>query len=127
MTDDLDARGRAMLDAVYGEGFAASRVPAPGHAVTDETVRHLFGEIWNRPGLALRDRRLLVLGATAMLGRADLVEIQARGSLASGDLTAAELREACLQLQFYVGWGNGTQVVAGVEAAIAAESTDSDA
>ena len=41
-----------------------------------KTAEILFGEIWNRPQLSIRDRRLLVIGATAMLGRADLIEQQ---------------------------------------------------
>jgi 4-carboxymuconolactone decarboxylase len=84
----------------------------------EKTVDHLFGEVWSRPGLSIRDRRLLVIGATAALGRADLIEIQVRGALANGELSAEELREAVLQLQYYVGWGNGTALNNGVEAAL---------
>jgi 4-carboxymuconolactone decarboxylase len=64
--------------------------------------------------------RLLVIGATAALGRVDLVEIQVRGALANGELSAGELRVAVLQLQYYVGWGNGTQLNNGAEAALRA-------
>jgi 4-carboxymuconolactone decarboxylase len=112
-----DEYGRAMMDRIYGEGFSSS-LPADGGPMLDDTVRHLFGEIWSRPGLSIRDRRLLVLGATAAIGRADLIEIQVRGALANGELTPEQLREAVLHLQYYVGWGNGTQVSKGVEAAI---------
>ncbi|GAA3573726.1 carboxymuconolactone decarboxylase family protein [Amycolatopsis ultiminotia] len=110
-------RGRAMMDQVYGEGFSKS-LPAETTPMLEKTVEHLFGEIWSRPGLSVRDRRLLVLGATAALGRADLIRIQVQGALAGGDLTAEQLREAVLHLQYYVGWGNGTQVHNGVEAAL---------
>jgi 4-carboxymuconolactone decarboxylase len=109
--------GLKTMDAVYGPGFSAT-MPRDINPMLHDTIDHLFGEIWSRPGLSIRDRRLLVIGATAALGRADLIEIQARGALDNDELSPGELREAVLQLHYYVGWGNGTQVNNGVEAAI---------
>jgi 4-carboxymuconolactone decarboxylase len=109
--------GLKTMDAVYGPGFSET-MPDVSNPMLQDTIDHLFGEIWSRPGLSIRDRRLLVIGATAALGRADLIAIQARGALENGELSAGELREAVLQLHYYVGWGNGTQVNQGVEAAI---------
>ncbi|CAN5623263.1 hypothetical protein BH10ACT9_BH10ACT9_16870 [soil metagenome] len=111
-------RGLATMDAVYGTGLAAA-MPTDRTPTLTMTIDHLFGEIWSRPGLSIRDRRLLVLGATAALGRADLIETQARGALVNGELTEEELEEAVLQLHYYVGWGNGTAVQSGVAAALA--------
>ncbi|CAN5814900.1 carboxymuconolactone decarboxylase family protein [soil metagenome] len=110
--------GLETMDAVYGAGFSAA-MPEGSNPMLDDTIDHLFGEIWSRPGLSVRDRRLLVMGATAALGRADLIEVQTRGALVNNELSPGELREAVLQLHYYVGWGNGTQVHNGVEAAIA--------
>lgn len=115
---DRYQRGLEVMDEVYGPGFSQALDGQSG-AFLDETVGHLFGEIWNRPGLSTRDRRLLVLGATAALGRADLVQVQARGALVSGDCTAEELHESVLQLAFYVGWGNATSVHEGIARAVA--------
>ena len=112
-------QGLKVMDEVYGAGFTDT-LPREYTPVLEKTVEHLFGEIWSRPGLSVRDRRLLVIGATAALGRADLIEIQVRGALANRELSAEELREAVLQLQYYVGWGNGSQVNSGVEAALRA-------
>lgn len=126
MNDDARRRGLAMMDAVYGAGFSDG-MPEAHSPMLDDTIEHLFAEVWSRPGLSVRDRRLLVLGATAALGRADLIEIQARGALANGELTAEQLREAVLQLHYYVGWGNGTQVHKGVEAALAAAEAEENA
>ena len=120
MTEERDEaqmqRGYKMVDAVYGEGSSDVMAGATG-AFIEETVGHLFGDIWSRPHLSLRDRRLLVLGATAALGRKDLVEIQVRGALANGEFTDAELDEAALMLAFYVGWGNGSATWQGIAAA----------
>lgn len=111
-------RGLAVMDAVYGEGLRQS-MPEVSTPFTDTTAEHLFGEVWTRPGLSIRERRLLVLGATAALGRADLVQIQVRGALAARDMTPDQLREAVLQLAYYVGWGNATATHQGIEAALA--------
>ena len=89
------------------------------------TVKHLFGEVWDRPGLSIRDRRLLVLGATVMLGRTDLVETQVKGALRAGDMDAEQLEEAVLQLAFYTGWGNATAMWHGVQAALKAVAAES--
>jgi 4-carboxymuconolactone decarboxylase len=122
---DARERGLATMDTVYGPGFAAT-MPESDEPMLVETVEHLFGEIWNRPGLSIRDRRLLVLGATAALGRADLIEVQVTGALANGELDETALDEAVLQLQFYVGWGNGTRVREGVRAALARRRAQDD-
>ncbi|MCW2511145.1 MAG: hypothetical protein JWR11_187 [Mycobacterium sp.] len=119
---DTTELGLKIMDAVYGPGFSAT-MPKDRNPMLQDTIDHLFGEIWNRPGLSIRDRRLLVIGATAALGRADLIEIQVGGALTNDELTPGELREAVLQLHYYVGWGNGTQVNNGVEAAITDHET----
>lgn len=118
---DRTELGLTTMEAVYGHAVADS-IPQQRTPALEKTVDHLFGEIWSRPGLSIRDRRLLVMGATAMLGRDDLIEVQVRGALANNELTAAELREAVLQLYYYVGWGNGTALERGVEAALAASA-----
>lgn len=112
------AKGIEALKTIYGEQSAAYIAAAPSSPYVDETVEHLFADVWSRPGLSLRDRRLLVLGATAMLGRADLVEIQVKGGLLNGDFDKEQLEEATLQLAYYVGWGNSSAVSAGISAAL---------
>ncbi|MET0704280.1 MAG: NAD-binding protein, partial [Mycobacterium sp.] len=114
---DRTETGLATMDQVYGPGLADA-MPAERTPTLAMTIDHLFGEVWSRPGLSIRDRRLLVLGATAALGRADLIETQARGALINKELTEAELEEAVLQLHYYVGWGKGTAVQSGVDAAL---------
>jgi 4-carboxymuconolactone decarboxylase len=80
-------------------------------------VNHLFGDIWNRPGLSIRDRRLLVIGATAMMGRDDLIEIQVKGAILNGELTDEQLDEIPLLMLFYAGAGNTTSTFKGIQAA----------
>lgn len=58
MTDDRRQRGLEMMGKVYGFEFQ----DGPG-AHFAATADHLFADIWSRPGLSIRDRRLLLLGA----------------------------------------------------------------
>jgi alkylhydroperoxidase/carboxymuconolactone decarboxylase family protein YurZ len=117
-TPEQFARGRDAMTKVYGTELLPHSVQSGTSPFTDETVGHLFADIWLRPGLSIRDRRLLVLGATAMLGRADLIEVQTFGALVNGELTKGEMDEILLQLAFYAGWGNATSVQKGFSAAL---------
>jgi 4-carboxymuconolactone decarboxylase len=71
------------------------------------TVEHLFGEIWPRPGLTTRDRRLLILGVAAAQGNERILRLQFRSGLEKGDLTERDLTEVPLFLTHYVGWPLG--------------------
>jgi alkylhydroperoxidase/carboxymuconolactone decarboxylase family protein YurZ len=108
-------RGVAMMHTVMGACVADVIRHAPRLPLLRSTVEHLFADIWSRPGLTIRDRRLLVLGATAMLGRTDLLHNQLKGALIAGELTTAQLRELSVFLHYYAGWGNGTAVNTVVE------------
>ena len=119
---DLRSRGLENLVKVYGDdlGFPERMKelsPEQSPFIT-ETIDHLFAEIWDRPGLSIRDRRMLVLGVTAGLGRADLAEIQIVGALRNEELTREELGEMVLHLAFYTGWPCATAIHSAVSAAI---------
>ncbi|MFF5010519.1 NAD(P)-binding domain-containing protein [Streptomyces phaeochromogenes] len=116
--DDPRARGLELMDQVYGPGFS-DNVPETAEPYLTETVEHLFGDIWSRPGLSVRDRRLLTMGVGASLGRTDLIRIQARGALHNHEMTPDQLREAVLHLAYYVGWCNASAAQQGVADAIA--------
>jgi 4-carboxymuconolactone decarboxylase len=111
-------RGLRTMGAVYGQELVDRvREDTSQTPYMDDTIEHLFAEVWARPGLSVRDRRLLVIGVTAALGRADLIEAQVAGALDNGELTPAELEEILLQLAYYVGWPNSTAVARGMRAA----------
>ncbi|WP_216894034.1 carboxymuconolactone decarboxylase family protein [Nocardia alni] len=91
------------MSEVYGWQIADG--PGEHFAVT---VDHLFGDIWTRPGLSLRDRRLLLLGALTAQGQFDIAEIQIGAALGNEELDAAQLHEIALFLCHYAGWPAGT-------------------
>lgn len=83
------------------------------------TVEHLFGDIWEREGLSLRDRRLLLIGLMVAEGLDGTLGIQLDSSLVKGDLTADDLREIAIFLTHYAGWPKGAGLNSMVETAIA--------
>jgi 4-carboxymuconolactone decarboxylase len=109
--------GLKVVEAVYGPGSSSLMQGKENSPFVAEIVGHQFGDVWAHPALSIRDKRLMVLGATAMLGRADLVEIQVSGALANGEFTEEQLEQIPLFLLFYAGAGNTTALFRGIEAA----------
>ncbi|MFW0795475.1 carboxymuconolactone decarboxylase family protein [Gordonia sp. CPCC 205515] len=99
------ARGLEMMSKVYG--WEMSDGPGDFFAHTADQV---FGEVWSREGLSIRDRRLVLLGALAQSGQIDVAEIQAGAALGNGELTPEQLEEISLFLCYYIGWPLGTKM-----------------
>ena len=89
------------------------------------TADHLFADIWTRPGLSDRDRRLLLIGMLATHGGQDVLGIQVPAAYSSGDLDPEALREVVILLCHYAGWPNGARLSSLVEETIAKASRDS--
>lgn len=123
LPQDRHERGLAMMDRVYGEGFSAQIPPEQSVPSINHTVEQLFAEVWSRPYLTIRDRRLFTLGITAILDRPDLLETQVRGALANRELTAEQLREIVLHSHYYAGWARGTTLQAVIEKLIAEQGS----
>jgi 4-carboxymuconolactone decarboxylase len=88
------------------------------------TVDHLFADIWTRPGLTLRDRRLLLLGLLTGQGLHDVAEIQIGAALRRAELSADELREIAVFLTHYAGWPSGAKLSMLVEKLIHDQAKD---
>ena len=82
------------------------------------TADHLFGDIWNRPGLSDRDRRLLLIGMLAASGSADVLGIQIPASYSRGELDDQQLREIVIFVCHYAGWPMGARMNTLVEETI---------
>ena len=83
------------------------------------TADHLFAEIWTRPGLSDRDRRLLLIGLLAGSHQHDVLTIQIPAAYAAGELDDEQLREIVIFLCHYAGWPNGARINSIVEDTIA--------
>jgi len=66
-------------------------------------TRFAWNEIWNRPGMSHRERRLIVIAQTVAMGRWDEFKLHAGAALRSGDLSADDLKELLLQTAVYCG------------------------
>ena len=108
--------GRAKMDEGYGFSVDPDSIEGP---YVDVTVDHLFGAIWTREALDVRDRRMLTIGVLATLGQAPLLEIQFGAALERGELTEEQVRELVLHLAHYIGWPLSTGVNAAAEKIIA--------
>jgi 4-carboxymuconolactone decarboxylase len=87
------ARGRALADEL---GTVAPKFVQ----LTNDVV---FGDLWQRSDLALRDRSLVTIAALAAMGDDDQLDFYLRRGLESG-LTRGQVTEALTHLGFYAGW-----------------------
>ena len=63
----------------------------------------LFGDVWERPGLAKRDRSLITVAALMAMNRTEQLPFHVSRALENG-VTKEELIEVITQLAFYSGW-----------------------
>jgi 4-carboxymuconolactone decarboxylase len=115
--DDLPEqrrRGLEKMEQVYG--FDMTDGAGDFFGITAD---HLFAEIWNRPGLTDRDRRLLLIGLLAGTGGHDVLTIQIPAAYKNGELDDEQLREIVIFLCHYAGWPNGARINSIVEDTIA--------
>ena len=111
--DDRRARGKEQLRQVYGWDIE------PTKPFEEQTVDHLFGEVWAGTDLSVRDRRLVLIGLAVGSGQTDVAGLQADSALRLGELDAADLRYLVTFLAHYAGWPRGAAFNSEVETIIA--------
>ena len=104
--DELRKKGLDKMNEVYGWEMPN----VEGNDFFDLTADHLFGTVWSRPGLSMRDKRIMTLTVVTALGIADLAEIQANAALANGEITEDELKEMSIFLTHYLGFPLGSKL-----------------
>lgn len=67
------------------------------------SVGHLFGDVWGRPGLSLRDRQLVTLAANIALARPSGNHSHYLSAMHLG-ITKEEICEVMIQVGHYAGW-----------------------
>lgn len=102
----LEARGRALMGTLHGErgtqGYAAPDNPLTSR-LYPLTIPYGYGEIWQRPGLALRQRAMVSLAGFTALQLADQLRkfgVSARNL----GLSVDEICEAIIQTAPYSGY-----------------------
>ncbi|MEK9213295.1 bifunctional 3-oxoadipate enol-lactonase/4-carboxymuconolactone decarboxylase PcaDC [Sphingomonas sp. 2378] len=112
-----DEAVEAAADTLFEAGLA-NRRRVLGHAWVERSLarqtpltadfqamitRIAWGEIWGRPGLDDRTRRLIVLAITCALGRWEEFALHVRAGLTQGGFTRDELKEVLMQTAIYAG------------------------
>jgi 3-oxoadipate enol-lactonase len=102
--DDVD-RGLKNRRAVLGDAWvqrSLDNATAFNAEFQSLITRYAWHEIWGRPGLDHRTRRLLVLATCIALGRWEEYELHIRAAVAGG-IPVTELQETLLQSAIYAG------------------------
>jgi 4-carboxymuconolactone decarboxylase len=113
--DEQRRKGLEKMNEVYGWEMPNIE----GDPYFDLTVDHLFGDIWSRPGLSMRDKRIMTLTAVTAAGSRDLAEIQINAALRNEELTETELKEMAVFLTHYLGFPLGSALNGAVGAVVA--------
>jgi alkylhydroperoxidase/carboxymuconolactone decarboxylase family protein YurZ len=104
--DELVARGRAIQARLWPQTATGPTGQFPAAKLAPDFYRYVtasaFGMLWDRPGLALRDRSLVTVAQLAALGRGDELRAHLRGALELG-VSRDELVEVLMQTAIYAG------------------------
>jgi 4-carboxymuconolactone decarboxylase len=85
----------------------------------------LFGDLWNRPDLGLRDRGIVTLAALIARNHTTALPFYLDFALDHG-VTPAEISEIITHLAFYSGWGAAVAAVAPTSAVFAERGIAAD-
>jgi 3-oxoadipate enol-lactonase/4-carboxymuconolactone decarboxylase len=104
--DDRLRAGMSVRRSVLGDAHV-DRAIASTTPLTAEfqslITRYAWGEIWSRPGLDVRTRRILVIGTLVSLNQWEELAMHVRAALSSGELSASDVKEILLQQAIYCG------------------------
>ena len=78
--------------------------------MADFTVKHVYGEVWERPGLSKRDRSLITIAALMVLNQEEQLAHHMGLALDNG-VTREEIGELIFHLAFYGGWPTASDAV----------------
>ena len=120
MSDDSSERrerGLAMYREVYGEN---ATLPPGGSAEFFDLliIDQQFSEVWSRRALPIPMRRLLTMGVLAATQRFEIMELQFKRALETGELTVPQVREIVIHLISYIGTPASGDLFRASEAAI---------
>ncbi len=110
MKEALYQAGLAVRRRILGDPWVERSLEARTEFTADfqdMITRNVWNEIWNRPGLDHKTRRLLVLAMTASLGAWEEFRLHVRAGLEQKGFTQDELKEVLLQVAAYAGVPRG--------------------
>lgn len=100
MSDGQREKGLEWFDRVMG-----FRPPViPNDPFLDSTVDHLFADVWARPGLGVKERRIATLVILMQLGNEQTLRLHFGAAMKQQQLTDTEIDELILHVAHYAGW-----------------------
>jgi len=75
-----------------------------GDPFLDVTIDHLFAEVWARPGLDVRARRIVTLVVLMILGNEPTLKLHLAATMKQGQLSDTEIDELIVHVAHYAGW-----------------------
>ena len=105
MSDDRYQQGMKRRRKVLGDAYvdaASARITDFNREWQTFVTTNAWNDIWNRPGLDLKTRSVIVLAITVALRHWDEFRIHVRGALNNG-LTRDEIKEVLMQAAIYAG------------------------
>lgn len=106
MTDpesETSSRGIAAFQRVLGR---EPNLDKPMQGVRELSYSHLFPDVWDRPGLPLRERSLVTVALLAAQGREGQLKAHLKGARSRG-IPLEEILEVMVQVAHYAGWPAG--------------------
>jgi 4-carboxymuconolactone decarboxylase len=103
---DYDDRMKRGFELIAKMGFPQERMLKQKEAypaIYELTVGHLFGDIWSRPHLSLRERELITMAAIIAQGRPMGVGTHF-GSAVKNGITKEQIMELIIHVGAYAGW-----------------------
>ena len=100
--NDRFERGMRVLKKMGRENLMLNQ-KALSPDMYEMSVGHLFGDVWGRPGLSLRERQLVTLAANIAMARPTGNYSHYLSSLHLG-ITRREIIEVMIQVGHYTGW-----------------------
>ena len=100
--DDRFERGMRVLKKMGRENLMLNQ-KALYPDLYEMSVGHLFGDVWGRPGLSLRERQLVTLAANIAMARPTGNHSHYLSSMHLG-ITKREICEVMIQVGHYTGW-----------------------
>ena len=119
--DERYERGRARFLEVHDEK-ALNAVEGLGE-LGRHIVEFVYGDIYIRPGLSVRDRELAAVATLVALGRSSQLPQHLRASLKAG-LTADELREVMIQTATIAGFPPAMNAMSTLKTIVAEHERD---
>lgn len=100
--DERFERGMRVLKKMGRENLMLNQ-KALSEEMYEMSVGHLFGDVWGRPGLSLRDRQLVTLAANIAMARPSGNHSHYLSSMHLG-ISKREIIEVMIQVGHYTGW-----------------------